>query len=429
MPKPTIIILGGGISGLTFAHELLPYAHLFDIHLLEKEADVGGWMKTDTSTKFFFERGPRVFRNDRSPHLLSLIRELQLAEEIIPVSDKGSARYVWEEGRLKKMPRFSWGVVKGLIRHFRQMPVCLEDESVWDFACRRFNETVAREVFDPLVTGIYGGNSKQLSFKSCFPHYARLEQQYGSLIKGMIQERKGINAHLFGLQRGVSSLITCLKQKVAPFLHTEEEVVKICQHKETFEIQTSQNHYTANYLFSALPPKVIGKLLIPELSPIEMKGAIAVHLGYHQQVLHHKGFGYLTPSYAQEEVLGVIFDSNAFPQHNRHQKETRVTVKLKDQTASDEEALAAALRVMENHLHITALPDQVMITRAQEVFPQFHVGYERFIQAVLKKLAREAPGCTLLGNYLEGISVNDCIGYAKKKSLQFLQECRGHGYF
>ncbi|MGR3911814.1 MAG: protoporphyrinogen oxidase [Candidatus Rhabdochlamydia sp.] len=422
MPKPTIIILGGGISGLTLAYTLLPYMHLFNLHLIEKEETVGGWMRTDHSTGFFFEKGPRVFRKDRSHHLLSLIHQLGLSEEVIPVSSQGRKRYVWNGGRLKKMPQLSWSLIKGIFRDLREPPSCGQDESVWDFACRRFNAEVAREVFDPVVTGIYGGDSKHLSFQSCFPLYARLERKYGSLIKGMIKERSSFNADLFGLKRGTESLINQLKMKLTSYLHLQEEVLAITEIGDQFEIKTSQGVYIADHLFSALPPQVIGKLLIPELCQIALKGVVAVHLGYHKKILHQEGFGYLTRMSSQEEAMGVIFDSNAFLEHNRTEEETRLTVKLKDETLSDEEAVASALRVIHKHLKIKATPDKILITRAEGVFPQLHVGYSTWIQEVLHLMQQRSPYCTLSGNYLEGVSVNDCIAYSQKMALQYLQK-------
>ena len=82
MPKETIIILGGGISGLTVAYELAKHQDRFQVRLIEQNDHLGGWIDTDTSTGFFFEKGPRVFRGSRSSHLLALEKEIELKDEI-----------------------------------------------------------------------------------------------------------------------------------------------------------------------------------------------------------------------------------------------------------------------------------------------------------------------------------------------------------
>lgn len=51
-----------------------------------------------------------------------------------------------------------------------------DDESVFDFARRRFGSDVATYMIDPLCVGIYGGNARALSLQACFPSLADLEK-------------------------------------------------------------------------------------------------------------------------------------------------------------------------------------------------------------------------------------------------------------
>ena len=70
-----ILIIGGGITGLSaawYAHKRYPDAH---ITLLEKSGRLGGWIRTVIEGGFLFEKGPRTFQSGRSPHLLALIRD------------------------------------------------------------------------------------------------------------------------------------------------------------------------------------------------------------------------------------------------------------------------------------------------------------------------------------------------------------------
>ena len=48
---------------------------------------------------------------------------------------------------------------------------------------------VANLLIDPMVRGIYAGNVKQLSVKSCFRALYDLEQNHGSIVKGMFKQR------------------------------------------------------------------------------------------------------------------------------------------------------------------------------------------------------------------------------------------------
>src|ERR1700686_995310 len=84
MQKKRILILGGGISGLTLAYYLAKRKDLFDIQLIEKSERLGGWIDSDNSTGFFFEKGPRVFRGSKSKEFLSLSSEIGMDKEMIP---------------------------------------------------------------------------------------------------------------------------------------------------------------------------------------------------------------------------------------------------------------------------------------------------------------------------------------------------------
>ena len=54
---------------------------------------------------------------------------------------------------------------------------------------------VAHWLVDPMCRGIFAGNSKQLSMKSCFPLIYKYERQYGSIIRGAVFSKRGENIH------------------------------------------------------------------------------------------------------------------------------------------------------------------------------------------------------------------------------------------
>lgn len=421
MSKKAIIILGGGISGLTLAYELAKHREDFHIRLIEKSNHLGGWVDTDSSTGFFFEKGPRVFRGSRSPHFLSLTQEIGLHPEMVESSKNGQTRYLWMDGKLHRIPILSWGLVQGVFKDLKTPPLKEDDESVWDFACRRFNTTVAEHFFDPLGVGIYGGDIKTLSAKSCFPLYKSLENQHGSLIKGLIKRPRFHGPFMFGFQRGMKSVVQRLQEKTPIPFHLDEEVVAVIPKGEGFEVKTSQTTYYADYLFSALPAHIIGKLLIPELCQLSMQGTTIVNLGYRKNVLKKKGFGYLVSSKEDDEVRGVVFNSNTFPQYNRFSEETRLTVKLRSATLSDGESRSLSLKALSKHLGITAQPDVSMVIHAPNVFPQFRVGHGAWMQNLEQELQHRYPTLKLVGNYLYGVGVNDCIARSQSVAENFIK--------
>src|SRR3989338_5649711 len=157
-----IAILGAGISGLATAW----YAQKTpcDLQLFEQSNRAGGWLHTDHTTGFHFEKGPRTFKADKSPMLLELAAEMGLQEELIWSDLKPHHRYLWHEGGLYRFPTnplafflspLTRGFITALLMEWKQ-PVKCSDETVWEFVLRRFNYDVARQFFDPMVVGIFG---------------------------------------------------------------------------------------------------------------------------------------------------------------------------------------------------------------------------------------------------------------------------------
>lgn len=420
MQKRRIFILGAGISGLSLAHFLSHRNDILQIHILEKNRHAGGWIDSDDSSGFFFEKGPRVFRTSTSAAFLKLATEIGMDQEMIFSEAQG--KYVWREGRLRSSPELSWELIKGVFKDWRTKPLTGQDESVWDFACRRFNPTVARTIFDPIVRGVYGGNLEEISIKNGFPRLKALEEQYGSVIRGFLKTPRSKGPRLFSFQRGMRSFVRKLEEQVLAQFHYDEEVTALQRQEGHWLIKTAKGSYIADDLFSALPCHILGKLLVPQLLQLSTRGTTLIQLGYNRQVLKKKGFGYLVASQEKDEVLGVVFDSNTFPQFNHSPQETRLTVMLQRDDVGEEEARNLALKALKRHLHIHDTPVVSLVMRAPQVFPQFKVGHDKLIQSIESHLLEKMPRLWLLGNYLVGPGVNDCIARAQSVAESFLRE-------
>lgn len=364
------LILGGGITGLSaawFLHKQNPTAK---ITLLEKENRLGGWIRTSHEGGFLFEKGPRTFPMSRNPQLLELIRELKL--EIIHSDPLAAKRFILNKGRLRTPGSFLPMLVPYLIRELFVRPSKAEDESIYDFAARRFSPKIAETFFDPLTLGIYGGDIRKLSIRACFPSLRKWEQEKGSVIRGLFSSPKSKVKGLFTLKNGMETLIQEL-QKQLPI-----DIVLNCP-VETFsehEVIAGGKKWEADRVINALPPQFSNRSLW------------VVNFGFAGDVLAKKGYGYLVPTQEKESLLGVIFDSAIFPQQNR-MLETRLTAMLRPE---EKDPLKAALNALERHLGITAQPVHSSTFLAKNAIPQFEVGCK----------------------YTDGVSVEACIQRANR---------------
>lgn len=422
-----VVILGAGISGLSAAWYLSRTGLPIEITILEKSSRAGGCMHTDHTTGFHFEKGPRAFKVSRAEHTLQLIDELKLHDELLWTESKKHSRYLWHEGALHALPTnpfsllfspIAKGLLRALLTEWRK-PAKAGDETVWEFVSRRFNYDVARILFDPVVVGIFGGDIKKISVRSCFPQMKKWEEQYGSLTKGFFasrkQKRDQSSSMFFTFRRGVEELPQAILRQIPATIHYNTEVKEVAFEGGRVMVNTDKERFAADSLFCALPAEEAGRLFEnPDLLKISSAPIAVVNLGYDADVLPVKGFGYLAAVHSSEEILGAVFDSSVFSQHNRSPSETRLTIKMDDTGRSEEKKIEAALKAVRRHLGISQTPKAVSFKRPSRAIPQYGVGHLEKMAELKEQFRKKLPQCHLVGNYLEGISVNHCIDVAKK---------------
>ncbi|XP_014835509.1 PREDICTED: protoporphyrinogen oxidase-like [Poecilia mexicana] len=81
----------------------------------------------------------------------------------------------------------------------------------------------------------------------------------------------------------------------------------------------------AKALSCILPPSCQG--LVQQLQDISTVTVAVASLEYEGSILPVTGFGHLVPSWEDPGLLGIVYDSVPFPQHNRQTGQTtRLTV-------------------------------------------------------------------------------------------------------
>ena len=343
------IIVGGGIAGLSTAWFLKKRWPEIQITLLEREERLGGWIQTCRDHGILFEKGPRTFSIGRSPELLSLIQELGLP--ILYSDSKAKKRFLYFQGKLRSPFLLRW--IFPILKEPFVKKGSLDDESIYDFATRRFSESMAELLFDPMTLGIYAGDAKQLSIRRSFPTLYEWEKTKGSVLLGLLFSKKRAPG-LFTLKEGMESLIEALKERLSIEIQCNTEVDHISSHA----VMSKGRCWQGDCIFDARPP------------PLLKQSIWVVHLAYDQDLIRHKGYGYLVPSIEKEQVLGAIFDSCIFPSQNGGAL-TRITVMLR---ANVIDPVLSALDAMRRHLGIERQPLFTASFFAKEAIVQLGVG-------------------------------------------------------
>ncbi|XP_075699491.1 protoporphyrinogen oxidase [Rhinoderma darwinii] len=471
----TVVVAGGGISGLTACYHLVKNGAVSRVILLEGSDRLGGWMRsTRTEDGAVFEHGPRGMRPAGlvGKNTLCMISDLGLEDDLLPVPRNHPAaknRYLYVNQSLHKLPSSLGGVLRTIPPFTRPLFLCglrdltaprgnKEDESVHDFFSRRFGKELADIVIDSLCRGVFAGDCRTLSLRSCFPFLYAAEREKRSVVLGMvtggdktpppdsplIQRSKKEKWSQWSLRRGMQTLSDTLEDYI------KERGVEI--HKDTpvealergagdsWKIKLPGGSVSADHMISAVPATVMSKLLTPISEPMantlrEMSAATVavVNLEYDGEVLPVSGFGHLIPSFEDRAMLGVVYDSLAFPEHNRRgSSSTRLTVMLggawfesslgDPDSVSKERLLSLACEAAATQLGVMEKPSRAIVNLNKSCIPQYTLGHWKRIDLLSSYIRQHALPLSLIGASYEGVSVNDCI-YNAKKSVQRLMGC------
>jgi len=215
MPLKTnarVAVVGGGISGTTFAYFLTKLRPDVHITVFEKSPRVGGWIDSQTvvvdGKPVLLEKGPRTLRGVRNGTLLIVDTLSQLGhDDQVEVMDKKSIankKWIWSNSGLIPVPDpFSVSSLTKFLTHseiiqpklfwgFLKEPFVKPknlDESIESFFNRRLgNKILTNNVLSAMIHGIYAGDISKLSIKSIMPKVKYLEKDYGSITKAILQK-------------------------------------------------------------------------------------------------------------------------------------------------------------------------------------------------------------------------------------------------
>lgn len=457
------IIVGAGISGLTLAQRLKSAG--LSILVLEADSQVGGVMKSDfldtPNGKIPIELGPNTVPSS-AKEFLSLSEEVGL--EAIESSDSAQKRYIFLQGQLTSLPSsplsFLTSPILSLFGKLKllqdlYMPVQSDKEiSISDFFEKRFGQELVDNIITPALTGIYAGNPKQMSLQATFPFLAEWEQESGSVIKGAIQamkRRKQLSTpsqrskqKLLSFQDGIGAFPMALAKKLGhDVVRLNAVVTNIQKIDQQYQVQTVSDTYQARSVVLTTPAETTSRLLIP-LAPNTSELLLSipyapmnlVHLVFEKEALPFQwdGFGFLVPRKQSQSpyitLLGGIWNSSLFP--DKYPSDIAVATHFQGgmfhpeiSELSDDELVQKTLQDLKTVYQTDALiPVFTRVTRWPKAIPQYTLGHKEKIAHLTSVLEETLPQFYLLGNYQNGVSLNDCVKNANELSTKIIHQLR-----
>jgi len=438
-----VIVIGGGICGLTCAHRLKRLGA--EVTLLESSDHPGGLIGSVEQDGFLFERGPQSFQGTAA--LLDLIREIGLEGELLE-ADPAAPRYVLRGGRLQKIPMSPpalmcssllgvgsrWKIVSEPFKH-TQPPA--HEESVAEFVRRKFGHEILEYLVSPFVSGVYAGDPEQLSLRSAFPTLEEWERRFGSILRGAMKSKpangeKKKAPPLCSFRRGLSALPRALASDLGSSVRTGACVAKLKRGDNGargFEIHVVENGMNetieAAAIVLAAPAYVSAQLMQPLsteaaqlLSGMPYAPVAVAAAGYHANQFSEApdGFGFLVPRKEKMRTLGTVWNSSLFA-GRAPESCVLMTSFLGGATdpallqKPEEEIAAVANAENRRILHINGAPAVSATWKHAKALPQYNLGHGHIVQR-LREVQSEIPGVFFSGNYLEGPAIGKCVEQA-----------------
>ncbi len=443
-----VVVIGGGISGLAAAYYLARAGR--SSTLVESLPRLGGVIRTETVDGCVVEAGPDSFISQK-PWALQLIRELGLAGDLIGSQDHLRKTYIARRGRLVPMPdglylmvptalapvacsrllSLSTKVRMGLELLRRPPAFPPADRSVADFVRDHYGQEAVHYLAEPLLAGIYGGDPERLSIRSVLPRFAELEQQYGSVTRGVLAGRRARSDDpppLFqSLKRGMQQLTDALVDAVSGSVTiARTQAQRLERLGSGYRVSGPGLAVEATDLVLALPAYAAAALLRPLddalaglLDAVPYHSSITVALGYDRAGFRHslRGFGFLIPSVERRLLTACTWVGTKFP---HRVADDRLLLRAfvgagdrEDLLEQSDDSLAGTVREeLRQWMKVTETPLFARVQRWRRAMAQYTVGHLRRMEEINTRLAR-LHGLHLAGNAYLGIGVPDCIHTAQ----------------
>ncbi len=445
-----VIVIGGGVSGLTAAFRLRERApHGSEVLLLEAAERAGGHVCTVREDGFLVEAGPNGFLSRESePEPMALVRDLGLGGSLVEARPAARRRFVVHGGRLRRIPDSPpaflasdaltpGGKLRILMEPFARRAPAGREESVFEFARRRVGREAAEVLVDTAVSGISAGDSRQLSVAAAFPLMTEMEREHGSLIRAMLARRRP-PPRLVSLAGGMATLTDALAARLGGALRTGARVRRLERVDQAWRVELARGESLAADRVVLAAPALHAAPMLADLdgelasglAAFPYAGLAVVALAFRAQSLPAPldGYGYLVARSEGLDTLGVVWDSSLFgdraPEGRVLLRALRGGARRPDVAAlAEDELVRRARRELGRVLGVGAPPLRAWIWRWPQAIAQYTRGHLERVARVRARAAR-LPGLELCGTSYDGIAFGSGVISAERAVERVLASLR-----
>jgi oxygen-dependent protoporphyrinogen oxidase len=475
--RESIVVVGGGISGLSAAWELSggadgPGEGTPRIELIEDGAVVGGSLATTRFAGRTIDLGADGFLARRS-EAVDLVRELGCDDQLVPVDASGAS--LWLRGALDELPTgLALGIptssgqlrsVRGLTWRARldaqrdeHAPVRMkigDDATIGDIVRTKLGREICYQFVEPMLGGIQAGRIDELSAKSVFPALLDAARKGGSLMRAMRSSgplspgptaatTTSSGPPFYSLLEGVGSLPFEIARQLRERGVVIRTGVAVTALRRTpsgnypWEVDTNVTTTPADAVVLATPATATARLLgthdpaLSYLSNVRSAGAamITFSVARGQVTLPPNGTGILVPlntpwsGDGSMMTTAVTFLDRKWP-HLRGESDVLLRVHvgriddLRWSELSDDQLVARASDELRVLISTAGAPLDALVQRWPDALPQYYIGHESMVKRA--RAAAALLGVALCGNAYDGVGIPASVGSGRRAGRDALE--------
>lgn len=461
----TVLVVGGGITGLTAARDL-GRAGIATV-LAEASTVLGGKTATEHAGDMLIELGPDSFLTTR-PAAVELATELGLGDRLLSVIEPRTV-FILRDGKRIPMPEGLGLVLPTRVRPFVTTPLFTwpekarmaldlalpraagtNDMPVGRFLRRRLGQPLVDRLAGPLVGGIYGTSIEELSLDAVVPTLREAERAHRSLLlAGLADGRRmraaranpgagtahrrarplGIFASLTG---GVGELVDALRRSA---IDTGSVEVRLDSPVESLTSSATGVRATlsggrvlrADAVIVATPGPSAARLLEPSapeaaraVAAIPHGSSTVVTLAWRRDMIPPMpaGHGILVPRNEGLPISALTFSSQKWP--GRAPDDIfMLRAFLPDEPLpghGEVDLIAAARHAVGKVLGVVTEPELARVSTYVANMPRYTVGHLERVERAEAALARTR--IHLAGAPYHGVGLPDCVSAGREAAAR-----------
>lgn len=454
-----VAIVGAGITGLSAMHYLLKDGTDLTVDLYEASDRAGGKVNTHIRDGYTIELGPESYLA-RKEVMTELAEEVGLGDTL--VRNQTGQAYIYAKNKLSPVPKgtmlgvpmelspllttdlVSWaGKLRAGLDFIKPAMPLYKDISVGEFFRARFGNDLLEHMIEPLLAGVYGTDIDKLSLMSTYPNFKETEQEYGSLMKGLMAEKKDKPAApktktgaFLQFKNGLQSFIDRLvseNEKRGGQIHFNFDVTAIEKTEDGYELTADGGTHHYDEVIVTTPHFQYKRWFKDKefeyFKHMEATSVATVVMAFDAEQVKNtiEGTGFVISRNMDTSITACTWTNKKW-EHSTPDGKALLRAYVGRpgdfivHEKSDEDIVRLAREDLDKIMDLDGEPEFTIVTRMMNAMPNYFVGHKYIIDDIQKYAAKNYPGLHLIGASHYAVGLPDCVQTAKNTAEKILNK-------